>query len=170
METPNTKNIIIIVVLLCVVCYSCYSVLTGVYYMMSNTSTTPSTSTTPTTPDAYNIPDTLDTPNTPDASNVSGTYDKTFCEADYASNSITCPNSLKINSFKYWRPSNTSCVFPSDPSRVFSACNGQDYTSQAQALVNSNNLNFTTPVHTLPGFNDPCPNIYKQIDVNYTCT
>lgn len=95
----------------------------------------------------------------------------TFCEQDYAAHPVNCPagKNLTINKFMYWRPGAT-CAYPQNPTQVFANCSGQDYTSAAQALVQGGNLVFTAPVNTLPGFNDPCPNIYKQIDIDYTCT
>lgn len=93
---------------------------------------------------------------------------KRFCEQDYAANGISCPSgNLKINKFQYWR-SGGSCVYPQDPSRQFPDCAGQDYAQKMQGFVQGNSLSFSRPINDMLGA-DPCPNIYKQIDVDYTC-
>lgn len=92
-----------------------------------------------------------------------------FCEQDYAKNNISCPagKNLKINSFKYWRQG-AGCVFPQNPSQSFADCAGKDYAAQMQGFVKGGQLVFAQPVNNMLN-DDPCPNIYKQVDVSYEC-
>lgn len=104
---------------------------------------------------------------TPQASSGT-TGHKTFCEQDFASNNISCPSgNLTLNKFQYWR-SGGGCKFPQDPNRSFPDCAGKDYAAKMQGMVQGGNLTFAKAINDILG-EDPCPNIYKQVDVDYTC-
>lgn len=119
------------------------------------------------------------TPGTPSPSGSSGSVaapqasagtsgHKTFCEQDFASNGISCPSgNLTLNKFQYWR-SGGGCKFPQDPNRSFPDCAGKDYAAKMQGMVQGGNLTFAKAINDILG-EDPCPNIYKQVDVDYTC-
>lgn len=91
----------------------------------------------------------------------------TFCEDDYATKTATCPEgtTLNIKSFLYGRQDPSQC---SHVSGQDIKCTPKDYKSAISNTVAQNFLRFIDPINQLVGDN-PCPEIYKQINMSYTC-
>lgn len=91
-----------------------------------------------------------------------------FCENDWASKPVSCPagKRLVVKKLMYSRPALQPCTH-SNPS-ANQLCAGKDYTAKAQSLVSGGTLVFPSAPNTALG-EDPCPNIYKQVDIDYEC-
>jgi len=89
-----------------------------------------------------------------------------FCEGDGPNIKVSCPigQSLKVNRFLYGRPDTNVCTGIAD-----GLCPGKDYTSIMQSFVSGNSISFANGVNAMLGYEDPCPGIYKQIQMEYEC-
>jgi hypothetical protein len=90
-----------------------------------------------------------------------------FCENEWRVNPLSCSGrTLEIKRLKYHRPSTKTCVHPyANANRL---CVGKDYSARAKSLIQDGVLRWTAPPNEVLG-EDPCPNIYKQIDIEYEC-
>lgn len=93
----------------------------------------------------------------------------TLCEGDWATQELRCEASklLFVHSMRYHRPALMPCMYAAAPS-ANAVCAGQNIVrSSFTPLLQGPLLKFAQTPSAL--FGDPCPMIYKQIDVLYYC-
>lgn len=91
-----------------------------------------------------------------------------FCENDWATKPVSCPagKRMVVKKLMYSRPALQPCMHSAASANQ--TCAGKDYTAKAQSLVSGGTLAWSAAPNTALG-EDPCPNIYKQVDIDYEC-
>jgi len=90
-----------------------------------------------------------------------------ICEGDYATSPIICPigKTVQLISAQYGRFNLSECILGGSADVL---CAGTDVTTQMQQSCSGNSCIWEQPFNVLAG-NDPCPDIYKQLEGNYIC-
>jgi hypothetical protein len=90
-----------------------------------------------------------------------------ICEGDYATSPIICPigKTVQLISAQYGRFNLSECI---NSVATDVLCAGADVTTKMQQSCSGNSCIWEEPFNVLAG-NDPCPDIYKQLEGNYIC-